>query len=193
MLAAAANAKPKPFRANAGRLARLPRGLGRDLIEVLYGGWLDENETLWERYGNPYITPDLLNRERLGSLLHSSNTELRLYVAVADLVARTMRMSGALSHAGTEYRIASTIIGELSGVGTRLCRHCGGSGRRKRSGVRCRQCGGDGLVRPSNSRRAAECGCRQPEFVAGLLGVYLTVLARMRRELARALAAYEKG
>jgi hypothetical protein len=168
------------FRADAKRLALVPSGLGRDLIELLHGGWMDDCESLWEKYGR--LTARVVGFDH--------NTERRVYAEVADMVIAAMGIARAISHAGTEYRVASAIVGELSGVGTRLCRHCGGSGRRKRSGARCRQCSGAGIVRPSNTMRSTECGCRQPEFVAGLLGVYLTVLAGLQRELARALAQY---
>jgi len=170
----------------------LPPGLGRDLIEVLYGGWLDEHETLWERYGIPSQTADLL-RPRNGSVMLSPNAELRLYAAVAGIVTVTMRTAGAMSRAGTEYRLSSTVIWELSGAGSHPCHFCGGSGRAHRGQRRCRRCSGAGAVHPSNSTRAAECGCRQPEFVASLLGVYLVVLAGLRRELSRAVIAYGRG
>lgn len=182
----------RSFRAESRRLARLQRGIGRDLIEVLYGGWLEENETLWERYGNPSVTPSLLPG-RAGNLLHSDNAELRVYAHVAGMVSTTMRTAGAGSRAGTEYRVASTVIWELSGAGSHTCKFCGGSGRACRGVKRCRRCGGSGIVHPSNSTRAAECGCRQPEFLSSLLGVYLTVLSGARRELSRALSAYERS
>jgi hypothetical protein len=170
----------RAFRADARRLAKLPPGLGRDLIELLYGGWLDDCENLWEKYGK-------LSMRAVG---FDYNAERRVYADVADMTVVTMKIARSRSHGGTEFRVASAVIWELCGRGTDVCRFCRGTGRNKRGGRQCRPCAGVGVVRPSNSRRAQECGCRQPEFIDRLLGVYLTVLAGVQRELARALAAY---
>lgn len=173
------------FRADATVLAAIPRGFGRDLIEVLYGGWLDD--PLWDTYGN------LDTANQLGNYLLDDNTERRLYFVVARDVHRVMTIAGAKSRAGTHYRIASAVVGELHGDQTRKCRRCDGDGKRqspKRAVQVCRACRGSGVVRPSLSTRAEACHCRLPEFRDHLYGVYLTMLSRLRRELDTAISRY---
>lgn len=172
------------FRADAGVLAALPRGIGRDLIETLHGGWLDD--VLWVQYGD--LDATAYHRASDG------NTERRLYADAACIARRAMALAGAQVRSGTPFRIASTVIAELHGDLTRECRRCGGSGRRKgKDGKSCRVCRGRGSLPPSLSIRAEECQCRLPEFRDHLHGVYLTVLSRLRREFDGAMAQYSRA
>lgn len=178
----------RDFRADANVLAAVPRGFGRDLIEVLYGGWLDE--PLWDTHGN------LDAADHPGNYLLDDNTELRVYFLIARDALRVMRIAGAKSRAGTHYRIASAVVGELHGDQTRKCQVCTGTGLRKRPGrgnQSCRSCGGSGVIRPSLSTRADACQCRLPEFRDNLYGVYLTMLSRLRRELMTATDRYRNA
>jgi hypothetical protein len=157
---------------------------GRDLLETLYGGWLDD--VLWATYGDLDTVPCPMGA--------AANTERRLYVQTAHLVRQAMQMAGAQARSGTPYRIASTVIAELHGDLTRECRRCGGTGRRRgRDEKPCRVCRGKGSLPPSLSTRADECQCRLPEFRDHLHGVYLTVLTRLRRELETATAQYVRA
>lgn len=180
---------PAPkFRAESRRLMRLPPGVGRDLIEVLYGGWLDdEYESLWEKYH------DL--RDHLygpGWHAHDANAERRLYAETARRSECAMRMVFAMNHGGTPFRLASAVISELSGAMVKQCSHCKGCGqkRAKSGGGKCLMCRGTGVLGPSTSSRAMAAGCRYSEFNRNLSGAYMVVLTGLRRELDRALALY---
>lgn len=170
-------------RIDAATLGTMPVSLGRDLIEVLYGGWLDD--PLWDTYGDLSVA----TYQRDGD----TNTERRLYADVACLVRIAMDVARAKVRSGTHYRIASAIVADLHGDLTMKCGRCGGSGRRKTRGEEhrpCRICHGQGSIRPSLWTRAEACLCRFPEFRDHLYGPYLTVLTRLRRELDTAKAEY---
>lgn len=110
----------------------------------------------------------------------------------ARWVLDVMRVAGALPRAGTHFRIATAVIGELNGDQTHACVRCQGTGRARcgRARQACKVCAGRGMLLPSASSRADACKRRRPEFRNNLMGVYLTLLARLRRELARAMAEY---
>jgi hypothetical protein len=217
-----AGSRPDAIRLEAAVIAAMPRSLGRDLLETLHGGWLDE--PLWEAYGDLGDALDVSRIDTSGAEQHSDparaaepahdhpiqdgsspvteirtpeidpNTERRLYVDVAALALTAMCIAGACSRSGTEYRIASTVIAELHGDLTRNCGRCYGSGRSSgRAGGPCRVCKGKGVLPPSLSTRADECQCRRPEFRDRLFGVYLTVLSRLRRELDAATDDYGRA
>lgn len=179
---------PPPIRAQSAVLNAVPRGLGRDLFETLYGGWLELD--LWESYGN-------LDAKgyQFARCYADTNTERRLYAMVARMVHQVMEFAGAASRAGTHYRIAAAIIGELQGQQTRPCVRCHSAGHRVVAGVPkpCRTCKGRGMVLPSMSSRADACQCRRPEFRDNLSGVYLTILSRLRRELANTTFEYRRA
>jgi hypothetical protein len=173
-------------RIDAATLGTMPVSLGRDLIEVLYGGWLDD--PLWDTYGDLSVA----TYQRDGD----TNTERRLYADVACIARGAMFAAGARIHSGTHFRIASAAIAELHGDLTTKCRRCDGSGKRKTKGnhhLPCRICNGEGNIRPSVKTRSEACQCRFPEFRDHLYGPYLTVLTRLNRELEAAKADYQRA
>jgi hypothetical protein len=145
----------------------------KDVIEVVHGGWLDED--LWEKYrdlrGMPTDPGDI-------------NTERRLYMETAHVAAGIMMVSRNKIRMGTNFRIASAVIADVAGVGWRPCQACGRSG--------CKVCRGAGWIRPSNTFRADACGSRHPDYNHRLRPVYELLRSGLDADLRSAKAEYDK-
>lgn len=163
-------------RASSRVLAAMPARVaaGRDLIEVIYGGWLEGD--LWDTYHDLRDGPDPAT---------TSNTEVRVYDRVASAAAAAMAIGRNKIRSGTHFRIASAVLADISGAGWRAC-GCHGA-------PRCELCRGSGWVPPSNTSRSIACGSRHPEYMHRLRPVYECVWSGVNEDLRRGKAEYRRA
>lgn len=162
--------------ANVLRLMPRARTYGALCIAVVHGGWLDWPEAgdLWEAYGelaDPAVACTDLN------------SEMALYSHVAHRARLAMSVGKNKCRAGTDYRVASAVIQDVSGATWRPC--CKAS--------RCPMCNGVGWIEPSNTTRAAACRTRFPEYVRRLRPVFEVVRSGIEEEFRLGKVEYAKA
>jgi hypothetical protein len=151
--------------------ARPARTLGADLVTLQRTGL--STDYLFDVYG-------------VGESIARDTAERRAYVGAADLAGSVLRMMGLRSRSGTNFRLASAILVEMTTAP--ICDYCAGAGRLQLVAAHvelvCPGCLGSGLRRESTTWRVQATDCHYTDFRDRLQSVYqvtLTLLAGLRR------------